>query len=153
MARYTVTLVFEAGRGTVPQGPDVLERLPLPEPVVHRFSYCDGRTLTAVLDFRSARPASVCRATVEAIQTAWRQISGQSVGRPLSVRVRPLRQPQPVESGVARPREYAWQPDDESADGVLVLVDAGSDPITWPNGPGGQWGTAHSSISPPNRRR
>ena len=153
MARYTVTLVFEAAGGRAPQGVDVLERVPLPERVVHRFSSCDGRTLTAVLDFRSARPASVCRATVEIIQSTWQRITGEAVGPPLRVRVRPLRRPQPVDSGVARPREYAWRPDDDSPDGVLVLVDAGSDPITWPNGPGDREEAAHSSISPPNPRR
>lgn len=129
MARYTVTLVFEADQGKAPRGPDVLEGMPLPERAVHRFSYCDGRTLTAVVDFRSAQPASVCKDAVEGIQRVWSQIAGVALGPPMSVRVRPLRPPQPVAAGIARPREYVWQPDG-GPDGSLVLVDAGSDPIT-----------------------
>jgi hypothetical protein len=152
MARYTVTLVFEAGLGKGPQGPDVLESMPLPERAVHRYSYCDGRTLTAVVDFRSAQPASVCRDVVEAVQRVWSQVAGVAVGAPLSVRVRPLRPPQPVGDGRARPREYIWQPDCGGPDGSLVLVDAGSDPIVWGDGPDGPWGPgtqARSSIAPP----
>jgi hypothetical protein len=138
MARYTGTLVFEAGPGTVPRGPDVLDRLALPDRAVHRSSYCDGSTLTVVVDFRSAHPASVCRRAVEAVQRRWAQVTGVAAGPPVSVRVRPLRPPQPVRAGVARPREYAWRLDgdgDATGDGRLVLLDAGSDPVSWPNGP------------------
>jgi hypothetical protein len=138
MARYTGTLVFEAGPGTVPRGPDVLDRLALPDRAVHRSSYCDGSTLTVVVDFRSAHPASVCRRAVEAVQRRWAQVTGVAAGPPVSVRVRPLRPPQPVPAGVARSREYAWRRDgdgDAAGDGRLVLLDAGSDPVSWPNGP------------------
>lgn len=142
MARYTVMLVFEAGQGKVPNGPDVLEALELPEHAVHRFSYSDGRTLTAVIDFRSAKPAAVCRETVERIRRVWSELTGTPSGPPLSVRVRPLRPPRPVATGVARPREYVWQPDCGGPDGALVLVDPGSDPITWPSGEAGLPGAA-----------
>jgi hypothetical protein len=152
MARYTVTLVFEAGLGKGPQGPDVLESMPLPERAVHRYSYCDARTLTAVVDFRSAHPATVCKDVVEVVQRVWSQTAGVAVGAPLSVRVRPLRPPRPVAGRPARPREYVWQPDCGGPDGSLVLVDAGSDPILGRDGRDGPWepgAQAHSSIAPP----
>jgi hypothetical protein len=148
MARYTVTLVFEADQGKVPQGPDVLEGMPLPERAVYRFSYWDGRILTAVVDFRSAHPASVCKDTVQSIQRVWSESAGVSLGRPMSVRVRPLRPPLPVAAGVARSREYVWQPDG-GPDGSLILVEAGSDPITWPSPSAGSLG---APLEEPHRR-
>jgi hypothetical protein len=126
--------------------------MPLPERAVHRYSYYDGRTLTAVVDFRSAQPASVCKEVVQAVQEVWSQRAGVAVGPPLSVRVRPLRPPRPVAGGPARPREYVWQPDVGGPDGSLVLVDVGSDPIVGPGGADGPWGPgahSHSSIAPP----
>jgi hypothetical protein len=132
MARYTVTLVFEAGRGTSPRGLDVLAQLQLPAHAAHRRSSCDGSTLTVVADFRSSHPASVCRQVADAVRTAWAELSGGDPGNPTSVRVRPLRPPQPVPGGAGRSREYLWHQDGEG-DGRLVLVDAGSDPVSAPN--------------------
>jgi hypothetical protein len=50
MVRFAVTVVFEVGPGKVPRGADVLDRVTIPGKATHRFSYCDGRTLTVVID-------------------------------------------------------------------------------------------------------
>jgi hypothetical protein len=134
MARYTVTLVFTVPAGTSPRGPDVLARLPLPPQATYRRSSCDGSTLTVVVDFRSSHPASVCRQVAHAARGAWAEVSGAEPGDPTSVRVRPLRPPHPVPGAAARSREYIWRRDEDGdGDGRLVLVDAGSDPVSPPN--------------------
>jgi hypothetical protein len=132
MARYTVTLVFAVTPGTTHRGPDVLARLPLPAHASHRRSSCDGSTLTLVADFRSSHPASVCRQLADAVRAGWDEVSGADPGDSTVVRVRPLRPPQPVDGGAGRPREYVWRRDGDG-DGRLVLVDAGSDPVSGPN--------------------
>jgi hypothetical protein len=132
MARYTVTLVFAVTPGTNQRGSDVLARLPLPAHATHRRSSCDGSTLTLVADFRSSHPASVCRQLADAARAAWADVSGADPGNPTIVRVHPLRPPHPVDGGAGRAREYVWCRDDDG-DGRLVLVDAGSDPVSGPN--------------------
>ena len=134
MGRYTVTLVFDVGPGAVPPGPDVLERVPLPDGAVQRLSSTDGTALTVVVDFRSSHPASVCRRVCDAIRAACADTDGADPGEPRRVRVRPLRPPQPAPAGPGRAREYVWRPSD-GGDGTLVLVDAGSDPYSRPNAP------------------
>jgi hypothetical protein len=88
--------------------------------------------MTVVADFRSSHPASVCREMADAARSAWAEVSGADPGDPTSVRVRPLRPPQPVSGGAGSSREYVWLRDGDG-DGRLVLVDAGSDPISAPN--------------------
>jgi hypothetical protein len=88
--------------------------------------------MTIVVDFRSSRPAAVCRQVAEAARAGWAEVSGADPGHPTSVRVRPLHPPKPVADGAGRSREYVWCPDGEG-DGRLVLVDAGSDPTSVAN--------------------
>src|SRR5919206_615214 len=105
MGRFCVTAVFEVPPGKSPRGPDVLERMVLPDRAVHRFSYCDGRSLTAVVDWRAARPEQACADAVLGIRLVWAQITGHDPGPPLSVRVRVLDLPARVAAG-ARGREF-----------------------------------------------
>jgi hypothetical protein len=132
MARYTVTLVFAVGPGTDPCGSDPLAGLPLPAHATYRRSSCDGSRMTITADFRSSRPAAVCRQVADAARAGWAELSGVDPGHPTSVRVRPLHPPRPVADGAGRSREYVWCPDDDG-DGRLVLVDAGSDPTSVAN--------------------
>jgi hypothetical protein len=132
MGRFSVTTVFEVPAGKSPRGPDVLERMVLPDRAVHRFSYCDGRSLTAVVDWRSARPEQACADAVLGIRLVWAQITGHDPGPPLTVRVRALDLPARVSAG-ARGREYRWLPD-ATGHGRLVPVESGP---TW--GPDGDW--------------
>src|SRR3954462_7314424 len=90
MARFAVTAVFEVGPGKVPRGADVLERVSIPGKATHRFSYCDGRTLTVVIDW-TADSESVARdAAVTGLRLAWAALAGTDPGDPLSVRIRSL---------------------------------------------------------------
>jgi hypothetical protein len=126
MGRFSVTAVFEVPPGKSPRGPDVLERMVLPDRAVHRFSYCDGRSLTAVVDWRAKRPEQACADAVLGIRLVWAQITGHDPGQPLSVRVRVLDLPARVAAG-ARGREFRWIPD-VGGQGRLVPLDA---PGTW----------------------
>ena len=126
MGRFSVTAVFEVPLGKSPRGPDVLERMVLPDRAVHRFSYCDGRSLTAVVDWRSPRPEQACADAVLGIRLVWAQITGHDPGLPLSVRVRALDLPARVSAG-ARGREFRWVPG-STGQGRLVPLDA---PQTW----------------------
>jgi hypothetical protein len=107
MGRFSVTVVLEVPPGKSPRGADVLDRTMLPERAVHRFSYCDGRTLTAVVDWRTRRPEDACEQAVLGIRRVWAQITGQDPGRPLSVRVRPLDVRSRVSAGAP---EFHWFP-------------------------------------------
>ena len=121
MGRFSVTTVFEVPPGKSPRGPDVLERMVLPDRAVHRFSYCDGRSLTAVVDWRAARAEQACADAVLGIRLVWAQITGQDPGPPLSVRVRVLDLRARVSAG-ARAREFRWVPD-VGGQGRLVPLD------------------------------
>lgn len=105
MGRFAVTVVFEVPPGKSPRGADVLERMVLPDRAVHRFSYCDGRTLTAVVDWRARRPEHACEQAVLGVRLVWRQITGQDLGAPLTVRVRPLDVRTRISAGT---REHRW---------------------------------------------
>src|SRR3954468_8694965 len=107
MGRFSVTTVFEVPPGKSPRGPDVLERMVLPDRAVHRFSYCDGRSLTAVVDWRAKQPEQACADAVLGIRLVWAQITGHDPGAPLSVRVRALDLPSRVAAG-GRGREFRW---------------------------------------------
>ncbi len=121
MGRFSVTTVFEVPLGKSPRGPDVLERMVLPDRAVHRFSYCDGRSLTAVVDWRAPRPEQACADAVLGIRLVWAQITGHDPGPPLSVRVRVLDLPARVSAGT-RGREFRWVPG-VGGQGRLVPLD------------------------------
>ncbi len=135
MERYAVTLVFEVGAGKMPQGADVLERMRLGTKAVHRFSYCDGRTLTVIVDWSAV---SADRATSEAavaIRLLWTQMTGADPGDPLTGRTRPLRGPR-VPAGL-RAAATGWS----AAARRMHLgsrqdrLDVRDDPWTGPEGP------------------
>jgi hypothetical protein len=90
MARFAVTAVFEVGPGKVPRGADVLDRASVPEKATHRFSYCDGTTLTVVIDWTAASEEVARENAVTAIRLIWSQMTGSDPGTPLNVRVRSL---------------------------------------------------------------
>ena len=87
--RYAVTLVFEVGEGKVPRA-DVLSRMTVPRRAIHRFSYCDGRTLTVVVDSSARTAAQAVDEAVLTTRLVWAQLTGDDPGDPLSRQVRPL---------------------------------------------------------------
>jgi hypothetical protein len=102
MGRYAVTAVFEVGPGKVPHGADVLDRMQISDKATHRFSYCDGRTLTAVIDWTAATQEQASADVVLAVRLVWAQLTGTDPGKPLSLRVRSLTPAARVSAGVRR---------------------------------------------------
>ena len=102
MGRYAVTAVFEVGPGKVPHGADVLDRMQVSDKATHRFSYCDGRTLTAVIDWTAATQEQASADVVLAVRLVWAQLTGTDPGKPLSLRVRSLTPVARVSAGVRR---------------------------------------------------
>jgi hypothetical protein len=102
MGRYAVTAVFEVGPGKVPHGADVLDRMRISDKATHRFSYCDGRTLTAVIDWSAVSAEQASGDVALAVRLVWAQLTGNDPGTPLSLRVRPLTPVARVSAGVRR---------------------------------------------------
>jgi hypothetical protein len=113
MARFAVTAVFDVGRGKVPRGADVLDRMQISDKATHRFSYCDGTTLTVVIDWTAPTAPRACTEAVTCIRLVWSQLTGADPGTPLSVRVRPLTPPviARVSAGVRRRLPQHWHPE------------------------------------------
>jgi hypothetical protein len=110
MGRYAVTLVFEVGDGKMPRGPDVLDRMRLGDKAVHRFSYCDGRSLTVIVDWSAASAGHACTESALAVRLVWAQLTGADPGEPLSTRARPLNPPRRVAAGVRLATAFAARP-------------------------------------------
>jgi hypothetical protein len=111
MARFAVTAVFEVGPGKVPRGPDVLERATVTGKATHRFSYCDGRTLTVVMDWTAGSEGEARDAALTGLRLAWAGLTGVDPGDPLSVRIRCLT-PKPVARIAAGARRLtSWHPE------------------------------------------
>ena len=110
MGRYAVTLVFEVGGGKMPRGADVLDRMRLAKKAAHRFSYCDGRSLTVIVDWTADSAGQACAESALAIRLVWAQLTGVDPGDPLSQRARPLKPPPRVAAGVRRAAAYAANP-------------------------------------------
>jgi hypothetical protein len=102
--RYAVTLVFEVGTGKVPRGADVLSRMTVLRRATHRFSYCDGRTLSLVVDWNARSAEQAGDEAVLATRLVWAQLTGDDPGEPLSRQVRPLRAAR-VAAGLRGPLE------------------------------------------------
>lgn len=100
--RYEVTLVLGAGPGKVPHGADVLGLMSVSRHATHRFSYCDGRTLTVIVDWSARSGEQASDEAVLATRLVWAQITGADPGEPLIRRVRPLRLAR-VAAGVRAP--------------------------------------------------
>src|SRR3954468_12910723 len=104
MVRFAVTVVFEVGPGKVPRGADVLDRVTIPGKATHHFSYCDGRTLTVVIDWTAGSESAARDAAVTGLRLAWAGLTGTDPGEPLSVRVRSLTMAELVAAGTRRLR-------------------------------------------------
>jgi hypothetical protein len=100
MGRYAVTLVFEVGGGKMPRGADVLDRMRLAKKAIHRFSYCDGRSLTVIVDWSAVSADQACTEATLAVRLVWTQLTGVDPGQPLSTRARPLKLPPRVSAGL-----------------------------------------------------
>ena len=86
MARYSDTAVFQVQGAKVPLGPDVLSRRLDASRTRHRFSYCDGTTLTVSVERSGAGEGAATTEALLAVRDAWRRATGQELGRTLTVR-------------------------------------------------------------------
>jgi hypothetical protein len=111
MARFAVTAVFEVGPGKVPRGADVLDRVSIPEKATHRFSYCDGTTLTVVIDWTAPSEEAARENAVTAIRLIWSQLTGNDPGAPLTVRVRSLTPKVVARVAAGARRLTSWHPE------------------------------------------
>jgi len=84
MPGYVITSVFEVGDGKPPLGPGVLERA---WGRGHRFSYCDGRMLTLVVEFTAADERVAFEVLLTRAETAWRSVAHGALGRAVTLRV------------------------------------------------------------------
>jgi hypothetical protein len=111
MARFAVTAVFEVGAGKVPRGPDVLDRVTIAGKATHRFSYCDGRTLSVVIDWTADSEGAARDAAVIGLRLAWAGLTGADPGDPLSVRVRSLTPQVMARVAAGARRLTSWHPE------------------------------------------
>jgi hypothetical protein len=111
MARFAVTAVFEVGPGKVPRGADVLERVSIPGKATHRFSYCDGRTLTVVIDWTADSERAARELAVTGLRLAWAGLTGTDPGDPLSVRIRCLTPKRLARVAAGTRRLTSWHPE------------------------------------------
>jgi hypothetical protein len=111
MARFAVTAVFEVGPGKVPRGADVLDQVTIPGKATHRFSYCDGRTLTVVIDWTADTETAARDAAVTGLRLAWAGLTGSDPGDPLSVRSRSLTPKVVARVAAGARRLTSWHPE------------------------------------------
>jgi hypothetical protein len=132
MARFAVTVVFEVGQGKVPRGADVLDLVTIPGKATHRFSYCDGRTLTAVIDWTAGSESAARDAAVTGLRLAWAGLTGIDPGDPLSVRVRSLTPKVVARVAAGARRVTSWHPEGLPVPDLIEVVperfDDGDDP-------------------------
>ena len=69
----------------------------------HRFSYCDGSTLSLVVDWRADSAAQAGDEAALATRLVWAQLTGDDPGEPLSRRIRPLGRLERVAADVKAP--------------------------------------------------
>ena len=123
MARFAVTAVFEVGPGKVPHGADILERVSIPGKATHRFSYCDGTTLSVVLDWTAPSEDTARENAVTAVRLVWAQLTGQDPGPALHVRVRSLTPKVVARVAAGARRLTSWHPEGLPRSSVLDRLD------------------------------
>jgi hypothetical protein len=97
MPGYVITSVFTVSGGKAPLGTDVLARA---WGMGHRFSYCDGSTLTLVAELTAIDTASAFEALLSRAEMVWTGLGGDPLGAPLTLRVQGAVQGDPVPAGI-----------------------------------------------------
>jgi len=85
MGSFVITAVFEVESGRVPLGKDVVARR---WGVGHRFSYCDGRVLTLVVEVTAADSAQAFESVLACAEQAWGSLTGRTLPAPSTLRVK-----------------------------------------------------------------
>lgn len=101
MPGFVVTAVFVLGREAaagwkVPLGPDVLASSLGPG---HRFSYCDGGTLSVVLELVAADDALAFETVLGRVERAWAGLGGGELPAPTTLRLQRTVPPDRIPAG------------------------------------------------------
>jgi len=101
MPGFVVTAVFvldgaPAAGWKVPLGADVLAPTLRPG---HRFSYCDGHTLSVVLELTAARDSAAFETALDRIEQAWTALGGGDLTAPTTLRLQREVPPELVPAG------------------------------------------------------
>jgi len=97
MPGYVITSVFEVGGGKVPLGADVLAA---GWGIGHRFSYCDGRMLTLVVELTAIDVGAAFESLLSRAELVWHQLGHGTLGSPVSLRVQSAVEPERVPAGI-----------------------------------------------------
>ena len=84
MPGYVITSVFEVSGGKTPLGADVLAQA---WGTGHRFSYCDGRMLTLVVELTAVDRASAFEALLSRAELVWTGLGHPPLPPPITLRV------------------------------------------------------------------
>jgi hypothetical protein len=98
MPRYVITAVFGVRGGNVPLGPDVLATAWGRR---HRFSYCDGWTLTLVVEQPAEDQGEAVAEVLSWAELLWHEAAGQALPAPSTLRVQTV--VLPTEAAVTGP--------------------------------------------------
>jgi hypothetical protein len=84
MSGYVITLGHPTGGARAPLGRDVIASWWGPG---HEFSYCDGRTLTLVVEVAARSRADAFEAVLAKLECIWSALTGVALSPPTTVRV------------------------------------------------------------------
>ncbi|HEY6793377.1 MAG TPA: hypothetical protein VI248_01700 [Kineosporiaceae bacterium] len=84
MRGYVITAVFEVNGGKIRLGRDVLASA---WGHGHRFSYCDGRMLTLVVEVRASDGTHAFEALLSRSERLWAELGGEPLPPPVTLRV------------------------------------------------------------------
>jgi hypothetical protein len=96
MPGFVITVVFDVEGGKLPLGADVLAQA---WGMGHRFSYCDGRMLTLVVELTAADRAGAFEALLSRAEMIWVGLGFGSLAAPTTVRIQGAVEPLSVPAG------------------------------------------------------
>jgi hypothetical protein len=105
MPGFVIFSVFEVGEGRTPLGADVLGQA---WGVGHRFSYCDGRTLTLVVELTAVDVAAAFESVLSRAELVWTTLGFAPLPPPTTMRVQGAVQAGRVAAG-APGAEPGWK--------------------------------------------
>ena len=97
MPGFVITSVFEMDGGKHPLGSDVLAGS---WGMGHRFSYCDGRMLTLVVELTAIDVAAAFEAVLSRAEMVWQGLGYGTLGPAVTMRVQGAVEPAQVPAGI-----------------------------------------------------
>jgi hypothetical protein len=97
MPGYVITSVFEVKGGKLPLGADALAGA---WGLGHRFSYCDGRMLTIVVELTAIDTAAAFESVLSRAELVWQRLGHEPLGPPVTLRVQGAVEAAQVPAGI-----------------------------------------------------